>query len=145
MKKKKTPKKEETKPEQYLEQLQRLQAEFVNYRARVEKEKVQLISNSKETIMVKFLDIKDNFDRAPKLDQGMEMVYKQFLKIFQDEGITTIENKEFDPTFHEAIATDVRSEKDKIVDIVQNGYMIKDKVLRPAKVVVGTKEENKNE
>ena len=127
-----------------LEQLQRLQAEFINYRTRVEKEKVQASVRARESVILKFLDVKDNFDRAPKLDKGMEMVYNQFLDIFQEEKIKEIENKEFNPDLHEAIATDPTTNQGEIKEVIQKGYLHNDKIIRPSKVVVGAKE-NKNE
>jgi molecular chaperone GrpE len=138
-------KKEEPKePEQdYLEQLQRLQAEFINYRNRVEKEKSQIRELTKEVILLKFLDVKDNFDRAPKLDEGMGLIYKQMLKVFEEESVKEIENNIFDANFHEAIASDPNTDKDKILDVIQKGYVLGEKLMRPSKVVVGIKDNNK--
>jgi len=136
---------EAQKQGEYLEQLQRLQAEFINFRNRVEKEKKDIHELAREGVLLKFLDVKDNFDRAPKLDEGMELIYKQFLKVFEEEEIKEIVNEVFNPKFHEAIATDSNHEKDKIVDIIQKGYMRGEFVMRPSKVVVGTKGEGKNE
>ncbi|MBL7051883.1 MAG: nucleotide exchange factor GrpE [Nanoarchaeota archaeon] len=137
-------KEEETQKEEQslLEQLQRLQAEFINYRTRVEKEKSQIKELTKEITLLKFLDIKDNFDRAPKLDEGMELIYKQFQKIFKEESIQEIENEVFDPQFHEAIATDPNSEKDKIMEVIQKGYKRNEILMRPSKVVVGINDNN---
>jgi len=154
MKKEENPKEaqneEETQKEEQslLEQLQRLQAEFINYRTRVEKEKVQIKEQTKEITILRFLDIKDNFDRAPKLDEGMELIYKQFQKIFKDESVQEIENLVFDPQFHEAIATDPNTKKNKIVEVIQKGYKRNEILMRPSKVVVGSNDnigEKKNE
>ncbi len=146
-KKKEAQKGEEIQKEEQnlLEQLQRLQAEFINYRTRVEKEKNQIKELTKEITLLKFLDIKDNFDRAPKLDEGIELIYKQFQKIFEEESVQEIENVVFDPQFHEAIATDPNTEKDKIADVIQKGYKRNDFVMRPSKVVVGVKDNIKGE
>jgi molecular chaperone GrpE len=133
---------EHIQEDELLGQLQRLQAEFINFRTRVEKEKAELSQRARETILLKFLDVKDNFDRAPKLDDGMTLIYKQFLAIFQEEHIHSIETKEFNPTLHEAVATDPNTKKDHIVDVIQPGYLHKERVIRPAKVVVGVKEDN---
>ena len=145
---KKDKKEEQKEPKKdYLEQLQRLQAEFINYRNRVEKEKSQIKELTKELIFLKFLDVKDNFDRAPKLDEGMELIYKQLLKIFKEEEIKEIENTSFNPNFHEAIASDPNTDKDKILEVIQKGYILGEKVIRPSKVIVGIKDkgEKKNE
>lgn len=138
-------KKEEPKETEkdYLDQLQRLQAEFINYRNRVEKEKSQIKELTREVILLKFLDVKDNFDRAPKLDEGMELIYKQMLKVFEEENVKEIENELFDPNFHEAIASDPNTDKDKILDVIQRGYFLGEKLMRPSKVVVGIKDNNK--
>ena len=146
-KKKEAQKGEEIQKEEQnlLEQLQRLQAEFINYRTRVEKEKNQIKELTKEITLLKFLDIKDNFDRAPKLDEGIELIYKQFQKIFEEESVQEIENVVFDPQFHEAIATDPNTEKDKIAYVIQKGYKRNDFVMRPSKVVVGVKDNIKGE
>jgi len=124
-------------PNEYLEQLQRLQAEFINYRTRVEKEKQLMGEYSKDIILRKFLEIRDNFERAPKLDQGMEIIYKQFLDIFQKEGVEEIETKNFDPELHEAIATREDIAKDVIAEVARKGYKRGDRILRTAHVVVG--------
>jgi molecular chaperone GrpE len=129
-----------------LAQLQRLQAEFINFRNRVEKEKIEIAQRARENILLKFLDVKDNFDRAPKLDEGMNLIYKHFLTIFDQEGIKDIQTNEFDPNLHEAIATDPTVGQDQIAAIVQAGYLHNESVIRPAKVVVGAKQgEQKNE
>ncbi len=135
---------QEMEPIVHLEQLQRLQAEFINYRNRVEKEKVELQERARELVLMKFLDVKDNFDRAPKLDEGMDLIYKQFQKIFQEEAVEVIPTEKFDPTMHEAIATDNTKEKDTIIEVFQTGYLRNNTVIRPAKVVVGSKETKEN-
>jgi molecular chaperone GrpE len=140
-KKESEPLKEEKKSaSDYLEQLQRLQAEFINYRHRVEKEKLDIMDRTRNIVLVKFLEIKDNFDRAPKLDEGMQLIYNLFTKIFEEEQIKEVKYNKFDPELHEAIATDNTTDKDKIKEVFTKGYTRRDKIMRPAKVVVGTKE-----
>ena len=139
-------KKKKTPENEYLEQLQRLQAEFINYRNRIEKEKEIIKENTKNTILEKFLDVKENFERAPKLDEGTKLIFKQLQKIFAEENVEEVETKVFNPNLHEAIATVDTVKKDVIVEVLQKGYTRKDQILRPAKVVVGIKqEEKKNE
>ncbi len=140
-----TPAEGQSPEKEYLEQLQRLQAEFINYRARADREKQQLFTVAKQQVLLKFLEVRDNFERADKLDKGMEMIYKQFLKIFDEENIKECTDAQrFDPTLHEAIATDDNIENNQI-KVVQKGYTHDNKIIRPAKVIVGTKEANNNE
>ncbi|HLC22265.1 MAG TPA: nucleotide exchange factor GrpE [Candidatus Nanoarchaeia archaeon] len=132
---------EKSKEQEYLDQLQRLQAEFINYRSRVEKEKVEIMDTAKEQILIKFLDIKDNFERAPKLDEGMELIYKQFLTIFEEEGVQDIDTHGvFNPELNLAVGTNNDVEKNHIAAVLQKGYVRKNNVLRPSIVIVGSKE-----
>lgn len=133
----------------YLEQLQRLQAEFINYRDRVEREKKEIAKYSKEELILKLLEVMDNFERAmeaiSKTDSlkdfkiGVEMIFKQLNQVLENEGLKAIEaiNKPFNPNEHEAVSKE-NSEKDDniIIKELQKGYMIKNKVIRPTKVVV---------
>lgn len=136
------PVKEVSKEEQYVEALQRLQAEFINYRKRVEKEQIMAKELGKNVVLLKFLEIKDNFERAPKLDEGMELVYKQFLKVFEDEGVEEIHGTSmFDPEIHEAIGTVDTHDRDTVVAVTRKGYKRYDQILRPVQVVVGCKEQ----
>lgn len=131
--------------EEYLNQLQRLQAEFINYRNRINQEKELWIHLGKEEILRKFLVIKDNFERAPKMDEGITMIYKQLNKIFEDEGIKEISTETFDPEKHEVIANDSNGEEGKVVTVCEKGYLYHDHILRPARVVIGTKKQEENE
>jgi molecular chaperone GrpE len=135
--------KEVLKESDLLEQLQRLQAEFMNYRTRVEKEKVQIKEITTNIILSKLLEVKDNFDRAPKLDKGMLMIYNQFQSIFKNANVQEMQHKVFDPKIHEAIATDANKEKDTIVKVFEKGYTRNDHTIRTAKVIVGAKENKK--
>lgn len=133
---------EKSKEQEYLDQLQRLQAEFINYRNRVEKEKENVTDTAKEQILVKFLELKDNFERAPKLDEGMELIYKQFLTIFEEEGVQDIDTHDvFNPALHLAVGTNNDVKKNHIASVLQKGYVRKNNVLRPSIVIVGSKEE----
>ncbi|MBI5797893.1 nucleotide exchange factor GrpE [Candidatus Woesearchaeota archaeon] len=137
---------EKTKEEEYLEQLQRLQADFINYRSRVEKEKLSVIDSSKDSILRKFLEVKDNFERIPKADKGIELIYNQLNKIFEQEGVQEIIDMQYNPELHEAIAI-VEGEEDAIIEVSRKGYRRNGKVLRPAQIILGknTKEKHKNE
>lgn len=97
---------------------------------------------AKDSILRKFLDIKDNFERVPKRDEGIELIYKQVCTIFDEEEVKEMDMQEmFDPRMHMAVGTKDDVEKGRIASVLQNGYMRKNNMLRPAYVVVGSKEE----
>ena len=130
----------------------RLQAEFDNYRKRTMKEKAELILNGGEKSISSILPIVDDFERALKnmetaedvtaVRQGVELIYNKFMTVLGQNGVKVIETKELplDTDFHEAIAvipSPIEELKGKILDCVQTGYTLNDKVIRHAKVVVG--------
>lgn len=129
-----------------------LMAEFDNFRKRTLKEKSELIKNAAEGVFKGLLPIVDDFERAIKasensddvagLKEGMDLIYKKLKKFMEQNGVKEMdpEDREFDADRHEAIsAVPVadESQKGKILDTVEKGYTINDKVLRHAKVVVG--------
>ncbi len=129
-----------------------LMAEFDNFRKRTLKEKSELIRNAGESAFKGLLPIVDDFERALKategsedagsVREGMELIYKKLKKYLEQNGVKEMdpEEKDFDSDRHEAIsAVPVPDEnmKGKILDTVEKGYTINDKVLRHAKVVVG--------
>lgn len=130
----------------------RLSAEFDNYRKRTMKEKAELILNGAEKSISSILPIVDDFERALKnietatdvaaVKEGVELIYNKFIKVLEQNGVKVIETqeKELDTDFHEAIAVipaPTENLKGKILDCVQTGYTLNDKVIRHAKVVVG--------
>lgn len=130
----------------------RLSAEFDNYRKRTMKEKAELILNGGEKSISSILPIVDDFERALKnmetatdvaaVKEGMGLIYNKFMTVLGQNGVKVIETKEkpLDTDFHEAIAViPAPSEelKGKVLDCVQTGYTLNDKVIRHAKVVVG--------
>ena len=130
----------------------RLSAEFDNYRKRTTKEKAELILNGAEKTISSILPIVDDFERALKnmetatdvaaVKEGVELIYNKFMSVLGQDGVKVIETKEkpLDTDFHEAIAVipaPDKSLKGKILDCVQTGYTLNDKVIRHAKVVVG--------
>ncbi len=124
----------------FLEDLQRVQADFENYIKRVEKEKEQLRLHAKSELLLKIIQVKEDFERAVEKvnDSGVKMIYQQFLKILEEEDVREIEavGKEFNHVFHEAIkVTDGIG--DEIIEEIQKGYMIGNKVLRTSKVILG--------
>ena len=130
----------------------RLSAEFDNYRKRTMKEKAELILNGGEKSISSILPIVDDFERALKnmetatdvaaVKEGVELIYKKFMSVLGQNGVKVIETKEqpLDTDYHEAIAVipaPNEALKGKILDCVQTGYILNDKVIRHAKVVVG--------
>ena len=130
----------------------RLSAEFDNYRKRTLKEKAELILNGGEKSLGSILPVVDDFERAIKtmetatdvnaVKEGVELIYNKFMAVLAQNGVKVIETKDqpLDTDFHEAIAVipaPSEAQKGKILDCVQTGYTLNDKVLRHAKVVVG--------
>lgn len=129
-----------------------LMAEFDNFRKRTLKEKSELIKNAAESAFKGLLPIVDDFERALKasegsedanaMREGMELIYKKLKKYMEQNGVKEMDpdDREFDADKHEAISVvpvPDENQKGKILDTVEKGYMINDKVLRHAKVVVG--------
>lgn len=130
----------------------RLMAEFDNYRKRTLREKAELIKNGGENALSGLLPVVDDFERAMQnvraaedvkaVEEGVELIYNKFLSYLSHQGVKPIEavGKPFDTELFEAIATIPAPEPDmkgKVLDCVQTGYTLYDKVLRHAKVVVG--------
>jgi len=130
----------------------RLSAEFDNYRKRTMKEKAELILNGGEKSLSSILPVVDDFERAIKtmetatdvqaVKEGVELIYNKFMAVLGQNGVKVIETKDqpLDTDYHEAIAVipaPSEAQKGKILDCVQTGYTLNDKVLRHAKVVVG--------
>lgn len=131
---------QKSKEAEYLDQLQRLQADFINYRSRVEKEKLLTVDITKDNLLKKFLEVKDNFERIPKADKGVEMIYKQMQSIFDQEGVQEIIDMNYNPEMHEAIAT-AEGKENTIIEVTRKGYRRNGKVLRPVQVILGKKNE----
>ena len=137
-----------TLEDKYLRQV----AEFDNYRKRTVKEKAELIKNGGERAIESILPVLDDFERAlanmakdenaAEMMTGVELIYNKFVGILKQNGLQKIETDgaEFNTDFHEAIAmvpTPDESMKGKVLDCVQAGYTLNDKVIRHAKVAVG--------
>jgi molecular chaperone GrpE len=129
----------------------RLMAEYDNYRKRTIKEKSDLIKNGGEKTLTGLLPVIDDFDRAMQtietatdisaIKEGLVLIYNKFQAYLQQNGVKPIETEEqsFDPDLHEAVAampTTDEAQAGKIIDTVQTGYTLNDKVIRHAKVVV---------
>jgi molecular chaperone GrpE len=130
----------------------RLSAEFDNYRKRTLREKMELSKYAAENLFLKIIPLMDDFDRAlahmesatdsAAMKDGIELIYNKFSDFLKQNGIKEIEslNSGFNVDLHEAIAkipVEEEEKKGKVVDVVQKGYYIQDKVLRHSKVVVG--------
>ncbi len=127
----------------------RLYSEFDNFRKRTAKEKLDLIQNANEQLLVALLPIVDDFERASKASeeaqdiQGYKLIQDKFNKSMEKYGVKIMDvgvGSDFDPDLHEAItqipAPDKKL-KGKVVDVVEKGYLLNEKVIRYAKVVVG--------
>ena len=129
-----------------------LMAEFDNYRKRTLKEKADLIKNGGERAMLELLPVVDDFERALQaietsedvegVKEGVKLIYNKFLKYLESQQVKPMESTGavFDADVHDAVTTFPAPEeemKGKVIDTVQKGYTINDKVLRHAKVVVG--------
>ena len=134
--------------EKYL----RLSADFDNYRKRTMKEKIELTKQAGEEIFARILPVLDNLERAMKsveeaqdleaVKEGMHLIYNMFKEYLQQQGVKEIEamHQEFNTDVHDAVtkipAPDKKL-KGKVVDVIERGYFLNDKVLRYAKVVIG--------
>ncbi len=130
----------------------RLSAEFDNYRKRTLKERMELMKNAGEDVLSNILPVVDNFERAIKtmesatdidaVKEGVAMIYKNFKDFLNQRGVKEIEanEKDFDTDLHEAVSkipSPDKKMKGKILDVIEKGYKLNDKVIRYAKVVVG--------
>jgi molecular chaperone GrpE len=133
---------------EYLDGWQRERAEFTNYKKRTDRERQQLQENISGNIVRKYLEIIDDLERAlqnkPTNDdgatwaEGIELVYRKFLTAVEAEGVVpmAVANQQFDPNLHEAISQEPNDdfESGQIIEVVRSGYMLGDRVLRPATV-----------
>jgi molecular chaperone GrpE len=130
----------------------RLYSEFENYRKRTAKEKIDIITNASENLLKEILPVIDDFERAivnnkevkeaETIKEGFELIHNKLYKTLTNQGLKPMDaiHKDFDPDIHEAI-TKVPAPKNKlkgkIIDVIEKGYTINDKVIRFAKVVIG--------
>jgi molecular chaperone GrpE len=130
----------------------RLQAEFDNYRKRTLKERMELLKTASESLLINILPVIDDFDRAMQMmdiveeeshvKDGVNLIYTKFQDFLKQNGVKEIvaKGQTFDTDLHEAITTipaPTEELKGKIVDVVQKGYSLNDKVIRFSKVVIG--------
>ena len=130
----------------------RLMAEFDNYRKRTLREKAEMIKSAGESLIINLLPLIDDLERGLKtaesatdvdaMKQGLDLIYVKFVAFLKQNGVNPIEtlDSDFDTAYHEAVTTipaPTEAQKGKVIDSVQKGYMMRDKVIRYAKVVVG--------
>jgi len=129
----------------------RLYAEFENHRRRTAKEKLEMIQSANERLIVELLPVIDDFERAEKANaskeekeiEGFMLIQSKLKKIIEQSGVKPMETPvetEFNPDLHEAVTQIPAPEeklKGKIVDTIEKGYLLNDKVIRYAKVVIG--------
>ena len=149
----KTEAKEETNPEieNLNNKLLRLQADYLNYKNRTEKEKLSTYSNAVADVIQDLLNIVDNLERALKIDtpidnsfkDGIQMIYEQLMGVLDKRGLKEIEalHKPFDHNVHYGVAFDAESDKEEgtIIEVFQKGYTVNNKVIRPSMVKIAKK------
>jgi molecular chaperone GrpE len=138
--------------EELIDTLQRLQADFENYRKRAQRDQEALATRAGERIVKELLPVLDDLERAleaaeqheeAKLEEGVKLVHRQLEQLLEKEGLAAVATDgKFDPHVHEALLTQPsESEEGSVVEVLQKGYRLGDRVLRPARVVVaGPKE-----
>jgi molecular chaperone GrpE len=143
--------------DEYLDQLQRSRAEFVNFRRRNDQERAQLRQFVTKDVTAQFLPVLDDFERAmtvvptdgtaASFVQGVEMIRAKLQGIVERLGVTKVDalGQPFDPSVHEAVATEPGTDGSTVVEIYQHGYRIGDTLVRPAMVKTGNPMEDDNE
>ena len=137
----------EAKAEEHLNDLKRLAAEFENYRKRAARDHEKLVARAHERLMKELLPILDDLERAldaaqqheeAKLEEGVKLVHRQLADVLAKAGLAEIETDgKFDPHVHEALlAQPSEAEEGSVIEVLQKGYKLGDRVLRPARVVV---------
>jgi molecular chaperone GrpE len=133
--------------DEYLDDLRRVAAEFENYRKRTAREQVDLTGRANERLVKSLLPVLDDLERAleaaqqheeAKLEEGVRLVHRSLADLLGKEGLTEIDaNGRFDPHVHEALlAQPSEAEEGSVIQVLQKGYRLGDRVLRPARVVV---------
>ena len=139
--------------EELIDTLQRLQADFDNYRKRAARDQESLVARAGERVVNELLPILDDLERALEaaerheeatLEDGVQLVHRQLEQLLEKEGLALVETEgRFDPHVHEALLTQPSdADEGSVIEVLQKGYRLGDRVLRPARVVVaGPKEE----
>lgn len=143
--------------EEYLNDVRRLKAEFENYKKRIDREYLDRVNSASINLAKNLLPVLDDLQRAitaavehedtEKIVDGLRLVNNHFMKVLEDEGITQVPalGEIFDPRYHEAVmkVESDDAEDDQVIEVLREGYMIGDKVLRHAMVKVASNEESK--
>lgn len=135
--------------DEFSEGWQRERADFQNYKRRVERDQIMLTQDISGRIIKRFLEVMDDLERAqknlpaggdPAWAEGIELVNRKLNNLLESENVQRIEaeNQQFDPNFHEALSQEESAdhESGQIIEVIQQGYMLGDRVLRPARVRV---------
>jgi len=137
-----------SKENEYLETLQRLQAEFDNFRKRTEKEKIEIIKNAEESLITELLDIIDDLELSLKYskDEGIKMIYSELYSLLEKRGLRKIDSQgKFNPKYHVALMQqEAKGEENMILEELQKGYLLNDKVIRVSKVKITKKGEKQD-
>ncbi len=139
-------KEQEETIQQYRDKIQRIQADFENYKKRSEKERLEFVKYANEGLILKVLEAYEDLERALEVEEdknlreGVELIYKKMTKILEEEGVEEIEteHQKFDPYKHEALMTENNEdyENNEIIQDLQKGYTLNSKVIRYSKVKV---------
>jgi molecular chaperone GrpE len=144
----------EAERDEYLNDLKRVAAEFENYRKRVSRDQESLVARAHERLVKELLPVLDDLERAlaaaeeheeAKLEEGVRLVHRELAAALEREGLAEIEtNGVFDPHVHEALLSQPSSDQAEgtVLEVVQKGYRLGDRVLRPARVVVAAPRED---
>jgi molecular chaperone GrpE len=139
-----------TKADEYLDGWQRARAEFANYKKRVDRDQAQVYQLAVSSIVKRYLDVVDDLERALKNKpqqgdgavwaEGIELVYRKMLALLESEGVKQMDaqGEIFDPNLHEAISQEAHPEYEdgQIIEVIKQGYLLGDRVIRPALVRV---------
>ena len=139
------------------ERVVRLTADYDNYRKRAQRDKIEARQFANQGILEKLLPVLDNFEMAiiavkdadPSVRDGVQMIYDQLLSVLKAEGVEPVDavGKQFDPNLHEAISQEESDEVEEgeVISQIQRGFILNDRLVRPARVVVAKAAEGVNE
>ena len=137
----------ERERDEYLNDLKRVAADFENYRKRVARDQEGLVARAHERLVKELLPVLDDLERAleaaaqheeAKLEEGVRLVHRELVEALTREGLVEVETDgQFDPHVHEALLSQPSEQEDgSVIEVLQKGYRLGDRVLRPARVVV---------
>jgi molecular chaperone GrpE len=141
----------ERERDEYLNDLKRVAADFENYRKRVARDQEGLVARAHERLVKELLPVLDDLERAleaaaqheeAKLEEGVRLVHRELVEALAREGLVEVETDgQFDPHVHEALLSQPSEQEDgSVIEVLQKGYRLGDRVLRPARVVVSQNE-----